>query len=256
MRSSARRSRAASRSRRRGRRPSGLLVSCEHGGNGVPPEYAPLFAEARRVLESHRGMDFGARYVALAFGARLGVTPAIGTVTRLVVDLNRSPHHRTVFSEYTRGLSREQKSAVLDAHYRPYRTAVEGLVERTVRSGAFALHVSAHSFTPELHGKVRNCDVGLLYDPRSESERRFIEAWHAALAVHAPALRVRRNYPYRGVSDSLVTHLRRLHGQRTYAGVELEVNQKHVGTPGWHALVATLTDALEAAVQATAGSLR
>jgi len=39
-----------------------------------------------------------------------------------------------------------------------------------------------------------------------------------------------------------------LHGDRAYAGVELEVNQKHVGTPGWRALVAALTDALEAAL--------
>ncbi|HET8698102.1 MAG TPA: N-formylglutamate amidohydrolase [Gammaproteobacteria bacterium] len=214
----------------------------------MPSAYAPLFADAARVLDSHRGMDFGARDVALAFGARLGLTPAIGSVTRLVVDLNRSPYHRNVFSEYTRGLSREHKRAALDAHYWPYRKDVERRVERAARSGAFVLHVSAHSFTPELKGEVRNCDVGLLYDPRSSSERRFIEAWHAALEAHAPALRVRRNYPYRGVSDSLVTHLRRIHGDRAYAGVELEVNQKHVGTPGWGALIATLADALEDAL--------
>ncbi|HET8699400.1 MAG TPA: N-formylglutamate amidohydrolase [Gammaproteobacteria bacterium] len=215
----------------------------------MPSAYAALFAGAGRVLESHRGMDFGARDLALAFGARLGVTPAIGSVTRLVVDLNRSPYHRSVFSEYTRGLSREDKRAALEAHYWPYRKDVQRRVERAVRTGAFVLHVSAHSFTPELNGEVRNCDVGLLYDPRSSSERRFIEAWHAALEAHAPALRVRRNYPYRGVSDSLVTHLRRVHGARAYAGVELEVNQKHVGTPGWRALVATLADALEAALE-------
>ncbi|HET7134179.1 MAG TPA: N-formylglutamate amidohydrolase [Gammaproteobacteria bacterium] len=225
-----------------------MLVSCEHGGNDVPPAYAALFSGAERVLDSHRGMDFGARDVALAFGARLGVTPAIGSVTRLVVDLNRSPQHRNVFSEYTRGLSRGDKRAALDAHYWPYRKQVERRVERAVRSGAFVLHVSAHSFTPELKGEVRNCDVGLLYDPGSSTERRFIEAWHAALEVHAPALRVRRNYPYRGVSDSLVTHLRRVHRERMYAGVELEVNQKHVGTPGWRALVATLAKALEHAL--------
>jgi predicted N-formylglutamate amidohydrolase len=214
----------------------------------VPPAYVPLFAGAERVLDSHRGMDFGALEVARAFGERLGVTPATATVTRLVVDLNRSPYHRNVFSEYTRPLSRGAKRAALEAHYWPYRKDVERRVARGVRDGASVLHVSAHSFTPELKGEVRNCDLGLLYDPRSGSERRFIEAWHAALGAHAPSLRVRRNYPYLGVSDSLVTHLRRLHGDRAYAGVELEVNQKHVGTPGWRALVAALTDALEAAL--------
>src|SRR5262245_36981865 len=209
MNSSARRSRAASRSRRQDRRRRRLLVSCEHGGNEVPPAYAPLFAGAAAVLDSHRGMDFGALDVARAFGERLGVTPATATVTRLVVDLNRSPYHRNVFSEYTRPLSRDDKRAVMDAHYWPYRKDVERRVERAARSGAFVLHVSAHSFTPELDGEVRNCDLGLLYDPRSGSECSFIEDWHAALRAHVPALRVRRNYPYLGVSDSLVTHLRR-----------------------------------------------
>jgi predicted N-formylglutamate amidohydrolase len=194
-------------------------------------------------------MDFGALDVARAFGERLGVTPATATVTRLVVDLNRSPYHRNVFSEYTRPLSGDEKRAAMDAHYWPYRKDVERRVERAVRGGAFVLHVSAHSFTPELRGEVRNCDVGLLYDPRSGSERRFVADWHAALGVHAPSLRVRRNYPYLGVSDSLVTHLRRVHGARAYAGVELEVNQKHVGTPGWRAFVAALTDALEAVLE-------
>ena len=105
----------------------------------MPSAYAPLFAGAERVLDSHRGMDFGARDVALAFGTRLGVTPAIGSVTRLVVDLNRSPYHRNVFSEYTRALSREHKRATLDAYYWPYRNDVERRVERAVRSGAFVL---------------------------------------------------------------------------------------------------------------------
>jgi predicted N-formylglutamate amidohydrolase len=194
-------------------------------------------------------MDFGALEVARAFGARLGVAPVAATVSRLVVDLNRSPYHRNVFSEYTRPLSREEKRALMDAHYWPYRSDVERCVERAVRAGAFVLHVSAHSFTPELKGEVRNCDLGLLYDPRRGSERRFIDEWHAALTVHAPSLRVRRNYPYLGVSDSLVTHLRRVHGERAYAGVELEVNQKHVGAAGWRAMVASLTNALESALE-------
>ena len=78
-----------------------LLVSCEHGGNRVPKEYAPLFADAAAVLATHRGYDIGALEVARDFGRRLGVTPFTATTTRLVVDLNRSPGNRDVFSAYT-----------------------------------------------------------------------------------------------------------------------------------------------------------
>lgn len=215
----------------------------------MPAEYAPLFADAAAVLDSHRGMDFGARQVATAFGKRLGVEPSIATTSRLVVDLNRSLGHRTLFSEYTRGLSREQRARVLEKHYRPYRDKVESQVARAIEEGALVLHVSAHSFTPQLNGEVRNCDVGLLYDPARRHERALMDAWHRALSARAPELRVRRNYPYTGVSDSLVTFLRRRHAEHTYAGVELEVNQKHVDTRVWRKLVTTLTVTLEDALR-------
>ncbi|HEX7235389.1 MAG TPA: N-formylglutamate amidohydrolase [Gammaproteobacteria bacterium] len=244
MKRSAKRSRSTRRSRRRR-----LLVSCEHGGNGVPEAYAPLFADAAGVLATHRGYDLGALDIARAFGRRLGVTPFIATTTRLVVDLNRSPGNRNVFSAYTRSLRAEQRAAALAAHYWPYRTAVETAVADAARAGDAVLHVSAHSFTPVLRGEVRNCDVGFLYDPRAAGEVRFVEAWYAALAAAAPALTLRRNFPYRGVSDSLVTYLRRRYGARGYAGMELEINQKHVGGAAWRAFVAVLGATLVTAAE-------
>lgn len=214
----------------------------------MPKEYAPRFAGAADVLATHRGYDLGALEIARAFGRQLGVEPFTATTTRLVVDLNRSPGNRNVFSAYTRSLSAPQRAAALAAHYWPYRNAVEGAVADAIRADESVLHVSAHSFTPELRGEVRNCDVGFLYDPRRRGEVRFIEAWHAALGAAAPELVLRRNYPYRGVSDALVTHLRRNYGSRGYVGMELEVNQKHVGSRGWRALVAVLGATLTAAV--------
>jgi predicted N-formylglutamate amidohydrolase len=229
-----------------------LLVSCEHGGNRVPAEYARLFADAAAVLATHRALDLGALEVARHFGRRLGVAPFAATTTRLVVDLNRSPGNRNVFSAYTRPLSAERRAAALAAHYWPYRNAVESDVTEAVGSGEAVLHVSAHSFTPKLRGEVRNCDVGFLYDPRCRGEVRFVDAWLAALHAAAPELTLRRNYPYRGVSDALVTHLRRRYGGRGYVGMELEINQKHVGSRGWRSLVATLGATLVAAVKQSA----
>ena len=179
----------------------------------MPKEYAPLFAGAAEVLATHRGFDLGALEVARAFGRRLGVTPFTATTTRLVVDLNRSPGNRNVFSAYTRPLTPAQRAAALAEHYWPYRNAVEDAVADAVDAREAVLHVSAHSFTPVLRGEVRNCDVGFLYDPARRGEVRFVEAWYAALRAAAPELVLRRNYPYRGVSDALVTHLRRRYGE-------------------------------------------
>jgi predicted N-formylglutamate amidohydrolase len=215
----------------------------------VPARYAHLFAGAASVLDSHRGLDYGALEAARAFGRRLGVAPFTATTTRLVVDLNRSPYHRNVFSEYTRVLTREQRAAAMAAHYWPYRNAVEAAVDRAVAAGHAVLHVSSHSFTPVLHGDVRNCDLGFLYDPARSGEVCFIDAWYEAVRAAAPELVLRRNYPYRGTSDGLVTYLRRRHGERAYAGVELEVNQKHVGSRGWRRLVSMLATTLAMAVR-------
>jgi predicted N-formylglutamate amidohydrolase len=226
-----------------------VLVSCEHGGNRVPKELARRFAGAAAVLATHRGYDIGALEVARHFGRRLGVEPHVATTTRLVVDLNRSPQNRNVFSSYTRTLTPAQRGAALAAYYWPYRTAVEADVANAVAAGERVLHVSAHSFTPELRGEVRNCDVGFLYDPSRAAEVEFAEAWHAALRDAAPQLVLRRNYPYRGVSDALVTHLRRRYGARGYAGMELEVNQKHAGSRGWRKLIAILGATLLTAIE-------
>ena len=224
-------------------------MSCEHGGNRVPKEYAPLFADAGNVLATHRGLDLGALEVARHFGRRLGVTPFTATTTRLVVDLNRSPGNKNVFSAYTRSLSPAQRAAALAAHYWPYRNAVEEAVAGAIRAREPVRHVSAHSFTPVLHGEVRNCDVGFLYDPSRRGEVQLVEAWASALRAEAPALTLRRNYPYRGVSDALVTHLRRRYAGRGYVGIELEVNQKHVGRVGWRELIEVLGATLAAAVE-------
>jgi len=214
----------------------------------VPDEHAALFAGAAGVLATHRGYDLGALEVARAFGRRLGVTPYAATTTRLVVDLNRSPGNRNVFSAYTRPLPAAQRGAALAAHYWPYRNAVEGAVADAARAGESVLHVSAHSFTPELRGEVRNCDVGFLYDPARRGEVTFVEAWYAALESADASLVLRRNYPYRGVSDSLVTYLRSGYGGRGYIGMELEINQKHVDGRHWRTLVAVLAETLAAAV--------
>ena len=130
---------------------------------------------------------------ARAFGRTLGVTPFAAKTTRLVVDLNRLPTNRNVFSAYTRSLPAEQRAAALDTHYWPYRKAVEGSVVQALEGGEAVLHISTHSFTPVLRGEVRNCDIGFLYDPRERGEVRVVEAWYAALAAHPETRKYRIN---------------------------------------------------------------
>jgi predicted N-formylglutamate amidohydrolase len=211
-----------------------LLLSCEHGGANVPAPYRACFrsAAAQRALASHRGSDPGALWVAQRLARALNAPLFSTTVSRLLVDANRSEHHASLFSEWSRRLSPAEREAVLSRYYRPHRARIELAISDLVRSGARVLHVAVHSFTPVLDGEERRADVGLLYDPRRSWERALAPSWHALLKQEDEALRVRRNYPYRGVADGLTTALRQHHAAARYAGIELELGQALVGRPG------------------------
>lgn len=168
------------------------------------------------------------------------------TVSRLLVDLNRSVGHPQLFSETIRRLPPPVREEILAQYYRPYREQVEHLVAQAVADGQRVIHISSHSFTPELNGKVRNADVGLLYDPARHGEVELCARWRATLAELAPSLRVRRNYPYAGKGDGLTAYLRQRFAPNTYIGIELEVNQQIVQSDAgqWTALRTLLVDSL------------
>jgi len=210
-----------------------LLLTCEHGGARVPPQYGDLFAgpSAQRLLQTHRGCDFGALALACALQRSLGAPLYASTVTRLLVDLNRSVGHPLLFSEVSKKLGAADRAALLEEHYFPHRDAVEAWIEERVRRGHQVVHVGVHGFTPRVDGQLRTADVGLLYDPSRATERAFCQRWKDALGEVDPDLRVRRNYPYLGKTDGFVTYLRRIFDQSRYVGVELEVNQNLLSTP-------------------------
>jgi len=138
--------------------------------------------------------------------------------------------------------------ALLKAHHEPYREAVAATVARLAGEGRAVVHLSVHTFTPVLNGRPRGADVALLYDPARRPERTFCAAWADALARRFPELAVRRNQPYRGASDGLTTWLRSRHADGAYLGVEIEVNQRLLGSgrrlPPWvgRGLLASLAD--------------
>jgi predicted N-formylglutamate amidohydrolase len=227
-----------------------LIVTCEHGGNRVPQRYRPLFRRVKRDLQTHLGYDFGSLRLARDLAAAFGASLVASTVTRLVVDLNRSIGHPRLHGKPIRALPREERGRIVVAHYLPYRTKAEDLIRNAIARGRRVIHVSAHSFTPELNGKVRTADVGLLYDPARPGEARLGAKWKAALAEAAPELRIRRNYPYAGTDDGFMPYLRRVFRPRAYVGIEIEMNQAIVvGAPRrWAELRAAIIGSLRVAL--------
>jgi len=210
-----------------------LLFSCEHGGARVPAHYRRLFASEQAItdLESHRGSDRGAIHLARALARTFSAPLVASAVTRLLVDVNRSVGHPSLFSEHSRALGPAERKALLERYYFPHRNRVEAWIEEQVRHERRAVHIGVHSFAPRVGRRLRKADVGLLYDPVRRGEKSLCARWKTALLAIDPALRVRRNYPFLGTADGLVTHLRRRFGPERYVGIELEVHESLLATP-------------------------
>jgi predicted N-formylglutamate amidohydrolase len=212
-----------------------FLITCEHGGKRIPAAYRDCFAGQEALLSSHRGYDPGALTLARAIAAQLDAPLLYSTISRLLVDLNRSPRHPRLHGERIRLLPIELRHRILERHYLPFRARVEALIENALANGKRVIHISSHSFTPVLDGIVRQADIGLLYDPARGDETAFCHACLLSLKARAPALRVRRNYPYRGKSDGFTASLRRRFKADDYLGIEIEINQDivHSGAQRW-----------------------
>jgi predicted N-formylglutamate amidohydrolase len=152
-------------------------------------------------------------------------------VSRLLIEVNRSTHHPCLFSEFSKSLPAQTRQKLLQEYYLPYRTAIETRIRRSIGTGHKVIHISVHSFAPQLNGEVRNADVALLYDPSRRSESHFCNEWIDQIKKCRSDWKVRRNYPYRGVSDGLTTYLRKQFDSKQYLGIELEVNQNWMISP-------------------------
>ncbi len=206
------------------------VVTCEHATSRVPDDLVALFRPHRAILKTHRGYDQGALAVAEHLAGTLAAPLFIGEVSRLVVELNRSPDSPSLFSAVTRDLDDSAKHAIIGRYYTPWRAAVR---EHIARVPAPVLHLSVHSFTPVLDGKQRELEVGLLFDPRRPREKSICERWRRAINADPDAaeLRVKMNLPYRGTSDGHTTALRAVFPASRYLGVEIEVNNALLRTP-------------------------
>ena len=214
-----------------------LMLTCEHASNKLPAAFKK--AVPAEVLKTHHAYDIGAcsvfrklvKFAKPEFFCE-------GKFSRLFVDLNRTITNKSAFSEYYDALEASDKAAAekakaqATAYWKEYRAAIEKFVEtalksktRTAKSESEIIHLGIHSFTPELNGKVRNTDIGILYDPSRPKECELAQVIKAEIKRLHPAMKVRFNYPYKGSSDGLTTTLRKKFGPR-YAGLEIEINQK------------------------------
>src|SRR4029450_3525026 len=127
---------------------AGLVITCEHGGNRIPAPYRDLFHTHQALLDSHRGYDPGALIMARALATAFAAPLVASTVSRLLVDLNRSVGHPRLHSEATRKAHAEGRQRIMKLSSQPYRPQAERLVRQAIADDGLVIHLSSHSFTP------------------------------------------------------------------------------------------------------------
>ena len=108
---------------------------------------------------------------------------------------------------------------------------VKEKIAKEIEAGHEVLHLSVHTFTPQLNGVVRTVDVGILFDENQLPESEFSRAFRDKLESRLPDYNIMLNIPYNGADDGFTTYLRTKFSPNDYLGIELEVNQKYVNTP-------------------------
>lgn len=206
---------------------SELLISCEHASHLIPWRWRYALDISPTVLRSHRGWDPGAIEVARYCSRNLNVFMAAGKWSRLLIELNRSPDHAQLWSEFSARLSPAERQRLMKNVYHPYRDKVRNRVGSIIANGKAARHFSIHSFTPVWQGIERPVDIGILLDPNRLSEVHWADCLQNNLSKELPFdWRIEFNKPYNGTDDGLTTTLRQEFGEKEYSGIELEISQR------------------------------
>jgi predicted N-formylglutamate amidohydrolase len=206
----------------------GLVLSCEHASWTLPPGVD--LGVPHDVLQSQAGWDHGAFDIASRLSEAVGLPVHAGAFTRMFVDLNRAADHPDVIPAVCYGapvpgnahLSPGDRQARLELFHAPYWQAVRRDVEARLGDVGEVLHLSSHSFDPDLDPANRKFDVGVLYDPAHAYEAELAE--RLMFQLRSAGLDVRANQPYSGTGPAVCTSLREQLAGKRYAGIELETS--------------------------------
>ncbi|GAB5481449.1 MAG: N-formylglutamate amidohydrolase [Parasphingorhabdus sp.] len=156
-----------------------VLVVVDHAANHVPDDID--LGIAPELLEDHIAYDIGVANIARNMAETPGYLSILGTVSRLVVDLNRFPDEPGVIPLRSDGvlltgnaIGDRERNARLDRFFHPYHDRVAELI----RDLDPALVLFLHSFTPMLRSDEiakRPWEIGVLYNEQEAASHLAIQ---------------------------------------------------------------------------------
>ena len=224
-----------------------VLLSCEHASNALPPPWSWPEEDAW-IRELHWAWDPGAADTCRELADALKTTAVLSCFSRLLADPNRPPDSPELFRPRADGrvialnqnLDHGEKLRRIVETYERYHSALD---RETQHSRAHLLF-SVHTFNPEYEGKVREMELGILYDQEEQLGQQLCT--HLCQLGH----RAVENEPWSG-KGGLIYSIERPALEHGRHALEIEVRNDLATDPTYRArLVPQLAEWLLAAAQA------
>ena len=180
------------------------LVVCDHASNRVPRSLKDLGLR-KADLKKHIGWDIGAEDASLHIGRTLDMPVVLANYSRLVLDLNRAPHHEECIAEVSDhvkipaniGLSKAQREQRLKEIFWPYQNKIGKMLDVFARREQIPVVLAIHSLTPEMDGVKRPWHISILWNREEKIAKQIVREIRN---LH-PDLLVGENEPYTLFSD-------------------------------------------------------
>lgn len=237
---------------------SPFVLVCDHASNRIPEDYGDLGLSAIDRLR-HIAWDPGALAVSLRLSELLDAPLIHSTVSRLVIDCNRThaaPDLIALVSETTeipgnKQVGDNERARRIADFHDPFHAAIKAVLDQRAASGKETILVAMHSFTPSYAGVARPWPIGLIHGLDTAYTREVAKALRAA----EPALNVGWNEPYAALNG--VTYTLEHHGDgRGLQSVMIEIRHDEIlepeGIAHWAALLARCLEAARQGSRTTA----
>jgi predicted N-formylglutamate amidohydrolase len=214
---------------------SPYVLICEHACNRLPRALGTL-GLSDVDLQRHIAWDIGAEGTSRILSRLLDAPLILQNYSRLAYDCNRPPEAEGALPEVSevfeipgnKNLLAAARLARTREIYRPFHHAIEDFLDRRAAEKRHTIIVTMHSFTPVYKGRLRDFDIGFLFDR---------DNWLANFLIKAfPKEKARLNEPY-GPKDG-VMHTTNLHAApRGLTHVMIEIRNdliaNHAGQNTW-----------------------
>ncbi len=178
-----------------------VLLTCDHASCALPQALGDLGLEAED-LQRHIGWDPGAAAIARGLSARFDAPAVLSRYSRLVIDCNRRPGHKTSIPAVSDGsvipgnigLTARESARRAEALFYPYHRAIDKTLEGIRKRGRTPAYLAIHSFTPKLNGgPARPWHISVLWDRDPRIAAPLLQGLR-----RLPGLTIGDNEPYSG----------------------------------------------------------